>query len=385
LKKAGILVLVSALVLCLGVGAALAEEPIKVGYLAALTGDWAAYGQTEVNSAQLAVEEINADGGVLGRPLELVVYDWRTRVEDGVNAVRRMIEKDDVVAIVGANGSSINIAIAPLVNEAGVPQIGTVGTNVYCTIDRKGNVYPYSFRICFTDPYQGKVLAYFAAEDLGLKKAAVLYDVGSDYSQGFRKYFIENFENYGGEIVEDQAFRGGVDVDFRAQLTKIRDSGAEVLILPNMGKEMALTIKQAHELGMDDLVVMGGDGYADFMWDIAGESMEGTYWVNHVSPEDPNMQPFFEDYKVKYNDECKEFVNGILAYDAVYWLADAIERAGAVDSDAIAKALESSQGVQLHHAVITVDPADHNPVDKDAVMLVCEDGKAQFLKMIKPE
>lgn len=385
LKRAGIILLVSALVLTLGTGAALAADTIKIGYLAALTGDWAAYGQTEVKSAQLAVDEINSNGGVLGKEIELVVYDWRTRVEDGVNAVRRMIEKDNVVAIIGANGSSINIAIAPLVNNAGVPQIGTVGTNVFCTIDRKGNVYPYSFRICFTDPYQGKVLAYFAAKDLNLLKAAVLYDVGSDYSQGFRKYFIENFENYGGEIVEDQAFRGGVDVDFRAQLTKIRDSGANVLILPNMGKEMALTIKQARELGMEDLVIMGGDGYADFMWDIAGDGMEGTYWVNHVSPEDPNMQPFFQDYKEKYNDECKEFVNGILAYDATYWMADAIERAGKVDSEAIRDALEDTKNVQLHHAVITIDPKDHNPVDKDAVMLICEDRTAKFLKMIKPE
>ena len=113
--------------------------------------------------------------------------------------------------------------------------------------------------------------------------------------------------------------------------------------------------------------------------------MEGSYWINHVAPEDPAMAPFFSDYKKKYNDECKEFTNGILAYDAMYWLADAINRAGEVDSTKIAQALENSVGVQLHHATLTVDPADHNPKDKDAVVLVARDGKGQFFKKIKPE
>jgi len=156
-------------------------------------------------------------------------------------------------------------------------------------------------------------------------------------------------------------------------------------VLPNMGKEMALIIKQARELGMKDLLIIGGDGYAEFMWDIAGDAMEGTYWVNHVAPEDPAMQPFFAAYKKKYNDECKEFVNGVLAYDSVYWLADAIGRAGKADRKAIRDALESTTNLHLHHAVLTVDPTDHNPKDKDAVILECKDGKARFFKKIRPQ
>lgn len=382
-KKFGILAVAVALV-ALFVGSAMAGE-IKIGYLAALTGDYAGYGQTELRAAQLAVEEINAKGGVLGHKLVLVPYDWRTRAEDAVNAVRRMIDQDKVVAIIGANASGANIATAPIVNKAKVPQIGTVSTNPLVTVDEKGKVRPYSFRICFTDPYQGKVLANLAAVKLGKKKGAMLYDVASDYSQGLREFCIKEFEKLGGKIVADEAYKG-TDTDFRAQLTNVRNSGADVLFLPGMGKDMALIIKQARELGMKDLVIMGGDGYADFMYEIAGNALVGTYWVNHTSLEDPGMQPFFKAYKEKYKDECKEFVNGVLAYDSVYWLADAIKRAGKVDGTAIAQALEKTKGLKLHHAVLSIDPKDHNPLNKTAVILRVEkDGKAHFFTRIQPK
>ena len=383
LKRVGILLLLVSLVLGFSVSGVFAADTIKIGYLAALTGDWAAYGQTESKSAQLAVDEINAQGGVLGKQVELVIYDFRTRAEDAVNAVRRMIEQDKVIAIVGANGSGINIATGPVVNKYKIPQLGTVTTNPLVTVDTKGNVYPYSFRVCFTDPYQGKLIAYFSAKELNRMNAAILYDIGSDYSQGLREFFMKSYNEYGGKVVADLAFRAGTDVDFRAQLTQIRDKKADVLILPNMGKEMALIIKQARELGMDDIIFLGGDGYAEFMWEIAGDAMEGSYWISHVAPEDPAMAPFFAAYKAKYNDECKEFVNGILGYDGMYLMFDAIKRAGSEDSTLITKALAASDGVQLHHAVITMDEF-HNPKDKDGIVLIAKDGKGQFFKKIKP-
>ena len=364
---------------------AAAEDVIKIGHLAALTGDWAAYGQTEANSAKLAVAEINAIGGVLGKKLELLVYDFRTRPEDAVNAFRRMAENDKVVAVIGANGSGINIATAPLADKYKVPQIGTVSTNLLVTVDEKGVLHPYMFRICFTDPYQGQLIAAFSAQELKKMTAAVLWDVGSDYAQGLREFFMKYYEQYGGKVVADLGFRAGTDVDFRAQLTTIRDSKAEVLVLPNMGKEMALIMKQARELGMKDIIFVGGDGYGEFMWEIAGDAMEGSYWINHVAPEDPAMADFFVDYRKTYNDECKEFTNGILAYDAIYWLADAIERAGKADSTAIKDALESTVNVQLHHAVMSIDPATHNPMNKTGVVLIAKDGRGQLFTKIQPE
>ena len=365
--------------------AAAAEDVIKIGHLAALTGDWAAYGQTEANSAKLAVAEINAKGGVLGKKLELLVYDFRTRPEDAVNAFRRMAENDKVVAVIGANGSGINIATAPLADKYKVPQIGTVSTNLLVTVDEKGVLHPYMFRICFTDPYQGQLIAAFSAHELKKMTAAVLWDVGSDYAQGLREFFMKYYEQYGGKVVADLGFRAGTDVDFRAQLTTIRDSKAEVLVLPNMGKEMALIMKQARELGMKDIIFVGGDGYGEFMWEIAGDAMEGSYWINHVAPEDPAMANFFADYRKIYNDECKEFTNGILAYDSIYWLADAITRAGKVDSTAIKDALENTVNVKLHHATMSIDPATHNPMNKTGVVLIAKDGRGQFFTKIQPE
>lgn len=364
--------------------AAFAAEPIKIGYLAALTGDNAQYGITEVNMAKLVVQDVNAQGGVLGRPIELVPYDTKTRNEDAVNAVRRMIESDGVCAIVGANTSGINIATAPIVAKGQVPQISTLGTNPLVTVDNKGDVRPYSFRICFTDPYQGALAAELAYNDLGKTKAAILYNVGSDYAHGFREFFIDSYTKLGGEIVADEGFRE-TDVDFRAQLTTIKNSGADMLLLPGLGKDMALAIKQAQELGLNATII-GGDGYAEFMKEIAGTAMIGTYWINHTYLGDPEMAPVFARYKDVYNDECKEFVNGTMAYDAMTWLIDAINRAGKAEGAAIAKALEETKGLRLHHATLTIDPATHNPVNKAGIILkVGDDLETQFYKKVEPK
>ena len=379
-----VLALLALVIVVFAAGAAFAAEPIKIGYLAALTGDYAQYGITEVNMAKLVVGDINAKGGILGRQIELIPYDTKTRNEDAVNAVRRMIESDKVCAIVGANSSGINIATAPIVAKGKTPQISTVGTNPLVTVDNKGKVRPYSFRICFTDPYQGTLAADLAFKDLGLKKAAILYNVGSDYAQGLREFFVKSYEKLGGKIVADEGFRE-TDVDFRAQLTKIKNSGADLLFLPGMGKDMALAIKQAQELGLKATVI-GGDGYAEFMNEIAGPAMKGTYWVNHTYLEDPGMAPIFKRYKDVYKDDCKEFVNGTMAYDAMYWLIDAIKRAGKAEGPAIAKALEETKGLKLNHATLTVDPKTHNPLNKPGIILnVGDDLKTRFYKKVEPK
>ncbi|GHV29445.1 ABC transporter substrate-binding protein [Synergistales bacterium] len=380
-----LLVLIAVLFVLVASCTAFAAAPIKIGYLAALTGDYAAYGLTEVNMAKLVVEDINAKGGVLGRPLELVPYDTRTRNEDAVNAVRRMIESDKVVAIVGANSSGINIATAPIVDRGKVPQISTVGTNPLVTVDNSGKARPYSFRICFTDPYQGALAADLAYTTLKKDKAAILYNVGSDYAQGLREFFVKDYNKLGGKVVADEGFRE-TDVDFRAQLTTIKNSGANILFLPGMGRDMALAIKQAKELGLNNVAIIGGDGYGEFMNEIAGDSMKGTYWINHTYLDDPVMAPIFARYKQVYKDDCKEFVNGTMAYDAMYLLIDAIKRAGKADGPAIAKALEETKGLKLNHATITMDPATHTPLNKAGIILRVEDDlRTKFFRKVEPK
>ena len=175
-------ILLSLLVISLFAAPALSAEPIKIGEIATVTGDFAAYGVAEVESVKIAVAEINAAGGVLGRPLEVVMYDCRTRQEDMVNAARRLVEQDKVAAVIGPSGSGLCIAAAPIFNRGHVPHLGTLPTNPLVTVDDSGKVRPYNFRICFLDPYQGAIMAQFSYVNLRAKKAAILYDVSSDYS-----------------------------------------------------------------------------------------------------------------------------------------------------------------------------------------------------------
>ena len=237
-------VLTLVFLVCLLAVPAFGADPIKVGEIATVTGDFAAYGVAEVESVKIAAEEINAAGGILGRPVEIIMYDCRTRQEDMVNAARRLVEQDKVCAVIGPSGSGLCIAASPVFNRGKVPHLGTLPTNPLVTVDEKGNVRPYNFRICFLDPYQGKMIAVFSAKELGKKKAGVLYDVSSDYSQGLREFFIKSFKEYGGEIVADEGHRGE-DVDFRAQLTVIKDAKPDVLVIPTMGKCLPLAVKQA--------------------------------------------------------------------------------------------------------------------------------------------
>lgn len=360
-----------------------AADTIKIGEIATVTGDFAAYGVAEVESVKIAVDEINKSGGILGKQVEVIMYDCRTRQEDMVNAARRLVEQDKVVAAIGPSGSGLCIAAAPVFNRGKVSHLGTLPTNPLVTVDEKGAVRPYNFRICFLDPYQGKMIAVFAAKDLGRKKAAVLYDVSSDYSQGLREFFIKSFKEYGGEIVADEGHRGE-DVDFRAQLTVIKNTNPDVLVIPTMGKCLPLAVKQARELGLN-VEIIGGDGYGDFMWEIAGDAMKDSYWVSHVDRFDPTLADFFAKYEKATGTECMEFMNAVMAYDCVYWLKDAIERAGTDDPVKVRDALENTKDLKLMHATLTMDEF-HNPKDKDGIILVSDIAtqKAVFFKKIRP-
>jgi len=370
-------------VLCMMAAPAFAADPIRIGEIATVTGDFAAYGVAEVESVKIAVAEINAAGGILGRPVEVIMYDCRTRQEDMVNAARRLVEQDKVSVVIGPSGSGLCIAAAPVFNRGQVPHIGTLPTNPLVTVDEKGNVRPYNFRICFLDPYQGKMIAHFSAKDLGKKKAAILYDVSSDYSHGLREFFIASFKEFGGEIVADEGHRGE-DVDFRAQLTVIKEANPDVLVIPTMGKALPLAVKQARDLGIEAPIV-GGDGYGDFMWEIAGDTMRETYWVSHVDKADPTLADFFKKYEEQTGTECMEFMNAVMAYDSVYWVKDAMERAGSDDPVKVRDALEATKDLRLMHATLTMDEF-HNPKDKDGIILKSDIEKKQavFFVKVKP-
>ena len=206
----------------LGACAPAQPQTIKIGHEVALTGPNATWGQSEANAVQMAVEKVNAAGGVLGKKIEVVAYDNRADKLEAVNVAKRLVEQDKVVAIIGPAQSGVTNAIREVNNSAKVPVIATTATNPKVTVNDDGSVVPYTFRVCFIDPFQGTVAAQFALEELKAKTAAILYDVGDEYSQFLCKYFSEAFEKGGGKITTSEAFRSG-ELDFRAQLGKIKE------------------------------------------------------------------------------------------------------------------------------------------------------------------
>lgn len=358
-------------------------DPIKIGWIGSLTGDQAPWGKCESQTAQMLVDETNANGGVLGRQVELVALDTKGDANEAVNAVKRLVSQDKVCAILGPNASAQALAITGVLESAKVSDIATVATNPKITVKDDGTVNEYNFRVCFTDPYQGAVAAGYARDVLGLTKAAILYDVASDYSQGFMQYFIETFEAKGGTIVAKEAFKAG-DTDFRPQLTKIKKAAPEVILMPYYYKEVALSANQARDLGID-AVLMGGDGWpSDTLFEMAGKSLEGSYVVNHFDYNDPDVKPLTEAYIANYGTTPE--INCYMVHDAYKVLIAAIEKAGSADSQAITDALTevSVKGVT---GTIQLGKDTHNPEGKEAAIqkieLNKETGEYEYVFMQK--
>ncbi|HOK19785.1 MAG TPA: ABC transporter substrate-binding protein, partial [Thermosynergistes sp.] len=247
------------------------------------------------------------------------------------------------------------------------PMIVTTATNPYVTIDKDtGKVRPFAFRPCFIDPFQGTVAAQFAYTDLGAKKAAILYDVGSDYGQWLAKYFEEAFTAKGGEVVAKEAFRSE-ELDYRAQLGKIKGLSPDVLFLPTTQKEAAMAARQARDLGIT-ATFLGTDNWGSpDLIDLGGSAIDGGYFVNLTDLSDPDIQDFVAEYRAVYGKD-PVLPNPVMAGDAIYMLVDAIKRAGSTDGTALAKALEETRDLPVVSGKITVNPEDHNPLNKPAVI-----------------
>ena len=358
-------------------GGSASSGPIKIGWIGSLTGDSAVWGTNESNMLKMLVEETNANGGILGRQVELICYDTKGDANEAVNVTRRLAAQDKVCAIIGPNASAHCIAIQGVLKELKVPDISTVATNPKVTVDETtGAVQPYNFRVCFTDPYQGAIAGGYAADELGFTKAAILYDISDDYSQGLTQFFEETFTAKGGTIVAKEAFKKD-DVDFKAQLTKIKETGPEVLFLPIYYKEVALIAKQARELGIG-AVLMGGDGWpSDTLFEMAKEELQGSYLVNHLDTNDPEFVPLKEKFEAKYGTSLE--MNGYMAHDAYLVLVAAIEKAGNTDSQAITDALTeiTVKGVT---GEIKLSPENHNPVGKEGSIQKIEGDTYVFIQ-----
>ena len=345
---------------------AFAADVIKIGHTVSLTGGASMWGQSEARALDMLAKKINEAGGVLGKQIEFVRYDNRNDGVEAVNVARRLVS-DGVVAVIGPAQSGNSIASAPVFERGKIPMVVTTATNPYVTIDQRSNkVRPFAFRPCFIDPFQGTVAARFAVTDLGAKKGAILYDVGSDYGQWLARYFEEAFVAKGGEIVAKEAFRTE-ELDYRAQLGKMKDLAPDVIFIPTSQKEAAMAAKQARDLGIN-AVLLGTDNWGSpDLIELGGSAIDGGYFVNLTDLADPDIQEFVAEYKAAFGEE-PVLPNPVMAQDALLMIVDAIARAGSVEGDAVAEALATIKDLKVTSGVLTINAEDHNPLDKPAVI-----------------
>ena len=354
-------------------GAAQQEgDTIKVGINTELSGPVASYGSNAANGALLAIEEINAAGGVLGKQLDPLSRDCKS-IPDEAMSVSAALVGEKIVAQIGPLTSGNVAGSTPVMMENQIPLLAPAATAVNVTVDEKTNkVRDFIFRVCYRDSDQGQRMANFALEDLNVKNAAIYGSTSDDYATGLAKYFKEEFTAKGGTIVAEEGFVNG-DKDFRATLTKIKSADPEFIYVPGYYTEVAVLIKQAREMGIT-CPIGGGDGWdSPDMVSVAGaEALNNTYFTNHYSVEDPDpaIQSFVEAYKAKYNKLPDSFA--ALGYDAARLLADAIERAGEADPVKVKEALEATKDFPGITGTMSIDE-NHNPV-KNIVVIEYKDG-----------
>ena len=350
---------------------------IKIGGLGPLTGPLAIYGVTATNGSKLAFEEINKNGGILGKQVEFVLFDEKGDSTEAVTAYNRLVE-EGVVALVGDITSKPSLAVAEIAAQDNMPMITPTGTQFNIT-----EAGPNVFRVCFTDPYQGVILANLAKNNLKANTVAIMVNNSSDYSDGVAEAFIKEAERLGLKIVAKEGYAEG-DKDFRAQLTKVAATNPDVLLVPDYYEQVALITTQAREVGVKSTFIGpdGWDGVAKALDSSAYGAVENSYFTNHYSVEDTNekVQNFLKAYREKYKDEPSAF--SALSYDAAYLMKDAIEKAGSTDKDAIVKAMKESDfaGVTGH---LRFDEKN-NPV-KAVTVLKVVNGNYTFDSVIQPE
>ncbi len=352
-----------------------AQEQIVVGEFASLTGGSASFGQSSHKGTQLAFEELNAAGGVLGKKVKLITEDDQSLSGQPATIVRKLITQDKVIAVLGEVASSKSLEAAPLCQQNKVPMISPASTNPKVT-----EVGDYVFRICFIDPFQGTVMSKFALGK-GFKKVAVLTDVKQDYSVGLAEFFVKHFTANGGEVVKDQKYSTG-DKDFKAQLTSIKAAKPDAIFVPGYYGEVALIARQAKQLGIK-VPLLGGDGWVgDSLLKVAGTALDGSFFSSHFSAEDkaPATQDFVKKYQAKFGAVPDDMA--ALGYDSAMILADAIKRAGSTDGAKLRDAIAATKDFKAITGSITIDAARN--ASKSAVIMGIGSGAFQFVQSVAP-
>ncbi len=348
------------------------SNTIKIGINYELSGPVATYGQASLDGIKMAMEEINAAGGIKGKKIELKEYDNKSEPAEATTLATKLMTSDKVVAVLGPATSGNFKATIPIATKDKVPVISGSATADDVTVDDKG-VKEYAFRTCFNDSFQGNAMANFASKKLNKTKAVMIVDSSSDYSKGLAENFKKTFTANGGTIVGEEAYVTK-DTEFNPILTRIKNQDFDVIYLPGYYNEAGKIIKQARALQIT-APVLGGDGFdSPVLLEQAGATaLNDVYFTNHYSSldQDPKVVKFIADFKAKYNSEPNAF--HALGYDTMKFLADAIGRASAVDGESIKTALAETKDFSAVTGTFSVD-GNHNPV-KAIVVIGLKDGQ----------
>jgi len=360
-----------------------AGHTIPVGEVESMTGSEATFGTSTHAGIELAIREINANGGIGGKPIQLITLDDQGKPDEAAIAVQRLISEDRVVAILGEVASSRSLAMAPIADRNQVPMITPSSTNPEIT-KKDGVVRPYVFRVCFISPFQAKVAAVFAYRSLKARRAAILRDMRSDYSVDLAKDFQQDFTAMGGAIVEDESYSAG-DSDFKSQLTAIRAAkpAAQVIFIPGYYTEVGLIARQARELGMQ-VPLVGGDGWdSPKLTEIGGAALNGSYYVNHYSQDDKSarVQDFVTQFKTANGGEVPDSL-AAMGFDAARVLAGAMEKAKSLTPQDIRDAIALTKDFPGVTGKISINE-DHDAV-KPAMIQKVADGRVRYEATINP-
>lgn len=331
-----------------------------------------------MNGVLMAADEINQAGGVNGHQIDIVIEDDKGSPEAAAQVTGKLITRNKVVAIIAAGASGNSLAAAPVAQSAQVPLIAPSSTNAAVT--QAGN---YIFRACFLDAFQGEVMAKFAAGSLKAKKAAIMLDFNSPYSRGLTDFFEFSFAKLDGQIVAKQSYAQG-DPDYRGQLSAIKAADPDVIYIPGYYGDVAIIARQARQLGLT-VPLLGADGWdAPELWELGGDALNDTYITNHYSADDPAepIQRFVHAYRQR-NGNLTPDAHAALAYDALRFLVEAIQRAGTTDGPKLRDALAETKNFAGVTGVISMDH-DRNAV-KPAVILKLHDTQYIYQETIQPE
>ncbi len=373
MKVLGPLLIISSLMLSLS--PIQAVEKIKVASVFALTGAAASDHEVASSSVRLAVQELNQQGGLLGKQVQLIELDNHGTALHSKRAAEKAV-KAGAKVVFGASWSSHSLAMAPVLQAAQIPMISPMSTSPDVT-----RVGDYIFRVCFIDPFQGKIMAGFAIQDLQAKTAAILINAKQIYSEGLAAFFSSNFIQQGGKVVFEANYLPDTE-DYSSHLKKIISLHADVIFVPGTGLDSGRIIKQARELGYS-APILGGDGWGgDEMFKQAGSALAGTFFSGHWHQKNEALmnRKFIKKYGKIYGDG--EIAAAALAYDAVFLYADAVNRAGSLNPVKVRDSLAKTNNYKGLTGSITFDQ-NGDPI-KSAVILKFVGANSVYVKTVEP-